>query len=94
MQHTIDKVGAVDKVFAVNHRRGSDFKTTVQNNTGAVINLTYTNDRIQFETPVFGALTGAPTTVAAGALECIECPMTGINFAGTGTGTIDIVEAG
>lgn len=94
MQHTINKVGGTDKIFAANHRRGSDFKTTVQNNTGASISLTYTNDAIQRVTPVFGSLTGAPASVASGAMECIECPITGINISGANSGTVDIVEAG
>jgi hypothetical protein len=96
MQIQLDKVGGVPKIFPANHRRGSDYTATIQNLTGAVINLTYTNSPIQ-ETdpsPVFGVLTGQPATVAAGALECVTCPITGIKFTGVGDGKINIVEAG
>ena len=93
-QRTIEKVNGVDRVFITNHKRGSEYIATIMNNTGAVLNLTYTNQDVQvIGSPTFGALTGQPATVADGAIECLTCPVEAINFAGTGTGTVDIVEA-
>ncbi len=95
MQITVNKITGVDKIFAANHRRGSDFKTSIQNLTGGALALTYTNDAIQTTSPLtFGTLAGQPTTVANGATECINCPMTGIKMIGTSTGIVNIVEAG
>ena len=94
MQISIDKVTGVDEIFAVNHRRGSDSKTSIQNLTGGALALTYTNGALQTTTPVFGTFTGQPSTVADGDAVCINCPMTGIKMTGTNTGIINIVEAG
>jgi hypothetical protein len=82
--------------FVVNHKRGSDYSVSVQNNTGAVLTPTYTNQNIQEASPAFsvGDGTDLPTTIASGALVCFICPVEAIRFTGTPGGTIDIVEAG
>ena len=98
MQIPVNKEAGVDKIFMANHRRGSDFKTTIQNLTGAVLNLTYTNQPLNRRdapaSPTFGALTGQPATVATGATECITCPVVAINLNGANAGIVNIVEAG
>ncbi len=95
MQHTIEKVAGVDKIFGTNHRRGSDFELTIQNQTGTALGLTYTNQRIQFDSPlVFVPAAGEPTTVATGAIVTVISPVTGIELAGTSTGDVFITEAG
>jgi len=79
--------------YWANHRRGSDFNATVQNLTGATITLTFTNqDRIT--SPTFGELQSGAVTIADTKVVLVSGVISGINFAGTGTGTLEVVEAG
>ena len=77
----------------LNHRNLEDNKVTIFNNTGASLTITATAQDVQteasptFTTPAQGAL-----SIAAGAFGVLSDPYGAFLAAGTGTGSIDIVE--
>lgn len=83
------------KKFVANHRRGSDYKSTIHNNSGQSITITVTNEDIQtatnFAPPAQGAL-----VIANGAIDALPEVYSGwtITAGAPTTGTVDIVEAG
>jgi len=99
--HSIDMLGLTTKVFVTNSRRGSDYKCTIQNNTGEVLTVTATNMDVQDPdiTAVFAQpAAGAVTPPINGGLDIITDPYRAFTLtlanAGTAGETVEIVEAG
>lgn len=87
--------GELTKKFVVNHKRGSNYSATIQNNTDQSITITVTNQNIQSPTPAF-ATPPTALVILSGAILATTEPFDGwlITAALAATGTVDIVEAG
>ena len=96
----IDYSGLDSKTFMCNHKRGSDYKATIQNNTNVDITVLTTNGNVQrdglsgvaFSTPAQGAL-----VITAGLVGSLNDPYVAIELtsAAAADGSfVHIVEAG
>ncbi len=94
-QSSVNKPTADPVVFVLNQQRGPQYNATLQNFTGANITVQVTNQNIQDTTsPTFTDPAAGTLTIADEAVGFLSEPYEAIEIAGTGTGTIEIVEAG
>lgn len=92
-RNTITKRTAAAVTFPLNHRATFD-DITIQNNTSDAITVTITAQAIQqVASPVYSAPAAGALVIAAAAIGVLTQPATAMLLSGTGTGTIDIVEA-
>lgn len=96
MRSSITFAAETTKKFVANVRRGTDYKSTIQNLTDQTITITVTNQDIQSASPVFDTPFGGALTVIAGAIGELNQPYDGwlLTAGGSATGTVEIVEAG
>lgn len=90
-QRSITKPTAAAVYYPVNHRATID-SMTIQNLTGAALVVKVTAGKIQqgaatYSDPAAGAL-----SIATNAVGVISQPCTALEFSGTGTGVVNIVE--
>ena len=91
MQHTITFTAETTKKFKPNHRRGSDYRATIQNNSGQSVTITVSNQKGS------SAVFGTPATalvIANNAIATTDEPYEQwLLTASSTTGTVSIVEA-
>lgn len=95
-RRTINFSSDTTKTFAPNHKRGSEYVSTIQNNTDQTITITVTNQDIQGATPTYATPASGVVSILAGAIGTLNEPYDGWLLTGgaAATGTVDIVEAG
>ncbi len=97
-RRNINMDGLTTKDFVVNHRRGSEYKATIANNTAQTLTVTVTNEDIQGSSPTFAAPASGAFTLLTGAVGELNEPYEGwrltLGLVGVAGDTIDIVEAG
>lgn len=93
-QTTLQKPTAAAVIFVLNHKSWTEAKVSFQNNTTDILAVTITNENVQTTAnPVFVDPPIGPLIIAVGAIEQLDGPFEAAEFAGTGTGKIDIVSA-
>lgn len=92
MQTTITFSAETTKNFSPNHKRGSQYRATIQNNTGQSVTITVSNQR--GTSPLYGAPVTA-LVIADGAFATTEEPYNSwlLTAAASASGTVNIVEA-
>ena len=90
-QRSITKPTAAAVYYPVNHRATID-SMTVQNLTGANITVKLTAGKIQHGAVTYSDPTAGALSIAANAVGVISQPCTALEFSGTGTGLVNIVE--
>lgn len=92
-KYSITKPTAAAVTFPLNHRATFD-DVTIQNNTDAALTVTITAQNVQkVASPVYSAPAAGALVIAAAAVGVLSQPATAMLLSGTGTGTVDIVEA-
>jgi len=90
-QRIITKPTAAAVVYPVNHRVDVD-GYSIQNLTGAALTVKVTAGAIQHETVTWSDPAAGVLSIAAGAIGEVSQPVTALEFSGTGTGKINVVE--
>lgn len=90
-QRTITKPTASAVVFPTNHRVQIE-NISIQNLTSAALVVKVTAGAIQREAVTFSDPTAGALSIAANSIGEVEQPCTALEFSGTGTGTIKVVE--
>ena len=62
-RRTVDMEGVTTVIVVLNSKRGAQYHSTIQNNTGQTITGTVSNDEVNFTNPATGVLTIADTLV-------------------------------
>ena len=96
MRHTVTFASETTKNFVANHRRGVEYKSTIQNLTDQTIVVTVTNEDIQGTSPTFDTPAAGALSIVAGAIGVLNEPYDGwlLTAGAPATGTVNIVEAG
>jgi hypothetical protein len=90
-QRSITKPTAAAVVYPTNHRADVD-SYTIQNLTDAALTVKVTAGAIQRESVVYADPAAGALSLAVNAVGEINQPVTAIEFSGTGTGKVNIVE--
>lgn len=93
-KNKVTLVGGTPKVFPLNHR-AYDSRVTIQNETGAALSVSVTNDNVQkvdagsvvWADPIAGAL-----SISDGAMGLVEGPHTALRLSSANSGEVKIVE--
>ena len=95
-QRTVTFASETVKDFVANHRRGSEYNSTIQNNTDQSITVTVTNQDIQSASPTFAPPSAGALVITSGSVGSLLDPHEGWRLTAgvAATGTVDIVEAG
>ncbi|MBE16554.1 MAG: hypothetical protein Unbinned6354contig1000_12 [Prokaryotic dsDNA virus sp.] len=94
-RRTVTKPTTDPVQFVMNHKGTHSYAATILNLTGANITVTVTNQDIQSTTsPTYAAPAAGALVISANTMGSINVPYEAMNLAGTGTGTIEIVEVG
>lgn len=95
-RRTIEFNAETTRNFVPNHKRGSEYVSTIQNNTNQTITITVTNQDIQCSSPTFVTPAAGAVVITAGSMGTLNEPYDGwlLTAGASATGTVDIVEAG
>ena len=96
MRSSITFTAETTKKFVANVRRGTDYKSTIQNLTNQTITITVTNQDIQGSSPTFDTPASGALAITAGSIGVLNEPYDGWLLTGgaAATGSVEITEAG
>ena len=95
-EHHVEFVAQTTRNYVPNHRRGSDYKSTIHNLCGETITITVTNMNIQEASPTFDTPAAGALVILTGAIGTLDEAYGGwlITAGGSATGFVHIVEPG